>query len=197
MRLISILGAIQPGARRAARPVQRPDGSLRSRAGRQRPQDRPHVAKSARARVGRGLKHLRTRVVGCEQDALPAARRVRCWCTGSACMCAATWRAAGPLPYRRAHAGPAIVGQRGWRRRTVQVCRSRRPRAALAQRRAQSLRKIVMLRLQADAEHRAARPLVHVVLGPLHTQRCRTVMSRSTGELMRVQRADACDVQAG
>ena len=106
-------------------------------------------------------------------------------------MCAATWRAAGPLPYRRAHAGPAIVGQRGWRRRTVQVCRSRRPRAALAQRRAQSLRKIVMLRLQADAEHRAARPLVHVVLGPLHTQRCRTVMSRSTGELMRVQRAGA------
>ena len=69
--------------------------------------------------------------------------------------------------------------------------------AALAQRRAQSLRKIVMLRLQADAEHRAARPLVHVVLGPLHTQRCRTVMSRSTGELMRVQRADACDVQVG
>ena len=118
------------------------------------------------------------------------------WCAGSACIWAA-WRAAGPLPYRRAHAGPAIVGQRGWRRRTVQVCRSRRPRAALAQRRAQSLRKIVMLRLQADAEHRAARPLVHVVLGPLHTQRCRTVMSRSTGELMRVQRADACDVQVG
>ena len=48
-----------------------------------------------------------------------------------------------------------------------------------------------MLRLQADAEHRAARPLVHVVLGPLHTQRWSTVMSRRAGEVVRVQRDGA------
>ena len=65
------------------------------------------------------------------------------------------------------------------------------PRAALTQRRAQSVRKIIMLRLQADAEHRAARPLVHVVLGPLHTQRWSTVMSRRAGEVVRVQRDGA------
>ena len=47
-----------------------------------------------------------------------------------------------------------------------------------------------MSRLHADAEHLAARPLVTSSSAIMHMQRWRTVRSRRTGELVRVQRAD-------
>ena len=101
-------------------------------------------------------------------------------------MQAAAERDAGLLPSWRAHAVPAVVGQWGggapFKRRMQKPLSTGSSRAVVEEH----------VHVAAARRRRTSRraPARHVVLGHLHMQRWRTVRSRRTGELVRVQRAD-------